>query len=346
MTQTGIPLPGAWRWRRPHPQAGGRPYLRVWPSGGDLPPPTPITRPGSEPRLLWTRFAEPLTVPVPVGISRTPAFDPQLSLAPRGSARSEHLQMSHRASPEVIVETGQQRWRQQPDLSGPCGRVGAHGEASGVELFWRAVCRQLESRRFVAIGLRRHRWRAAATTPARPPARQQRHRSVGGRDRLDRTGVPVAGPLPAERCRRRILRRPRPLLLEVPCAARACARSWLARSGPLVGRCVHPSLVTSRVPARSGGCCRSLSGVTCHLPGVNGKPDAGQRRRNVIGHRRRHDHLLGTDHHIGQAVPARGVELCEHVIEDQHRVIAVGAQQPNDANRSASTIDQDSPCEA
>ncbi len=38
-------------------------------------------------------------------------------------------------------------------------------------------------------------------------------------------------------------------------------------------------------------------------------------------------HLLGAGHQAGQPVPAARVQLGEHVVQDQHRVLAVRAQQ-------------------
>src|SRR5690242_6335443 len=66
---------------------------------------------------------------------------------------------------------------------------------------------------------------------------------------------------------------------------------------------------------------------TDHGARADGEPRAVEHRRDVGGHRRGDQDLFGPGHQRGQPVPAPGVELGEHVVEDQHRVLAALAEQ-------------------
>ena len=127
-------------------------------------------------------------------------------------------------------------------------------------------------------------------------------------------------------------------------AAPHAARAW-RRASPATGRCCGPGRGRSRRArlarvgsgsarrsgrAGSSGCSRRSrrSGDTGqHLPVDDVDPRARQRRGHVLRDRRGDQHLLGAGDQLGQPLAALGVELGEDVVEDQDRVVAVGAQQ-------------------
>ena len=50
--------------------------------------------------------------------------------------------------------------------------------------------------------------------------------------------------------------------------------------------------------------------------------------RDVFTHRRGHQDLLGRRGHPGEGRPTGSVQLGEHVVEQQHRIASLAAQQP------------------
>jgi hypothetical protein len=103
-----------------------------------------------------------------------------------------------------------------------------------------------------------------------------------------------------------------------------------------------------RRPGSFGGLlvrsARQDSRETTPSPTAYRTPASASARRR---HRGGDQHLLGAGDQVGQLLaPSLGVELGEHVVEDQDRVVAVGAQQVVRRQPSASANDQDSPCEA
>ena len=67
--------------------------------------------------------------------------------------------------------------------------------------------------------------------------------------------------------------------------------------------------------------------VTGHGPVGDEETDTLQGRGHVRGDRGRDQHLLGPGDELRQLLATVGVELGEDVVEDQDRVVAVGAQQ-------------------
>src|SRR5260370_1095719 len=82
---------------------------------------------------------------------------------------------------------------------------------------------------------------------------------------------------------------------------------------------------SARASASARRARSSPSPGTLHPPVADRKPRAGQPARHVGRGRRRDQRLLGGDGKLGQPVPAAGVELGEHVVEQQHRILAVRA---------------------
>src|SRR5215831_18619027 len=79
------------------------------------------------------------------------------------------------------------------------------------------------------------------------------------------------------------------------------------------------STVDNGVTCVSFGRCLS---DTAHLPVVDVEAGAGQRLGNVRGDSRRDDGLLGLAGNEGQLITSAGVQLSEHVVEDEHRLDA------------------------
>ena len=71
----------------------------------------------------------------------------------------------------------------------------------------------------------------------------------------------------------------------------------------------------------------SSSVDTGHPPVTDPEAGAGELLGHVVVDRRGHQHLLGAGDQLGQLGATLDVELGEHVVEDQDRVVAVGAQQ-------------------
>ena len=94
-----------------------------------------------------------------------------------------------------------------------------------------------------------------------------------------------------------------------------------ARSSP------RSSCVPVRTPARPAPASPRRSGgssvIAADLPVGHGEPPAAQRLRDVVGHRRGDQHLLGVGDQLGELRAPAGVELGEDVVEDQDRVVAV-----------------------
>ena len=110
-----------------------------------------------------------------------------------------------------------------------------------------------------------------------------------------------------------------------------------APAGPASGRCCGPGRgrrrrapaaasagVRARPAARRGG--RSVD-TGCTFPSTTSMRAPAQRRGTSSGDRGGDQHLLGAGDQLGQLLAALGVELGEDVVEDQDRVVAVGAQQ-------------------
>ena len=124
-----------------------------------------------------------------------------------------------------------------------------------------------------------------------------------------------------------------------PCAGArggAAARAWRRRpwpgqlagaacsARPIRGPRVRPGRSRSTVHrvgrGPSGHASRYPSRATSNLAPAS---SAGTSSR----HRRGDQHLLGGGDHLGQPAPALAVELGEDVVEDQHRIAAVGPEQ-------------------
>src|SRR4051794_7295296 len=95
------------------------------------------------------------------------------------------------------------------------------------------------------------------------------------------------------------------------------ARSSKRRAG------VRSSPLGSSEPPSAG----KRSSDTGDPPTFDVVPRTGQCRRHVAGVRRGDQHLLGGGDELGQLVPPDVVELGEDVVEDEHRLAAVGAQE-------------------
>ena len=127
----------------------------------------------------------------------------------------------------------------------------------------------------------------------------------------------AAPPAPDAGCRRR--RRP---------GRAAARRQRRRRRGRPRSRPLRRGRRSRPVAGGSVACCGLVAQSTRrHLAARDVEAGAGQRRGHVGGDRRGDQHLLGAGDQLGQLVAALGVELGEHVVEDQDRVVAVGAQQ-------------------
>ena len=111
-------------------------------------------------------------------------------------------------------------------------------------------------------------------------------------------------------------------------AGAAPARRGLRRAGPARARraLARGSAARARSAGRGAGGVRAASALRRRqrtrvtVPPCTSYAAAGQRLRHVAGHRRRHQHLLGAGDQLRQPVAPPGVELGEHVVEDQHRL--------------------------
>ena len=101
--------------------------------------------------------------------------------------------------------------------------------------------------------------------------------------------------------------------------ARRAGRPWPTRP-PWPRPAPRPPAGHGRSAARQRGTGQS------RRPGQSNR-GAGQDVRDVGGHRGGDQDLLGVGDQAGQPVPAARVELGEHVVQDQHRVLATLPQQ-------------------
>ena len=226
-----------------------------------------------------------------------------------GRCGPSDLDEGHRAVAELLVEPAYDGRREQAELGGPGGRVGAHDQLAVREALRGAVRADLRSDQ-VGPAAKTPRTRSSSSQPWSATSRSTL--------RAEQLRVPVVGmsardpglAAVAASCRRRAVG-VEPAVARVSCRARSrpssCAR--LVRrsvpSVPLVGRqpsrVTFPSATTNRAPASAVG--------------------------HVLGHRRGDQHLLGAGNEVGELGPAFAVELGEDVVEDQDRVVAVGAEQ-------------------
>ena len=153
------------------------------------------------------------------------------------------------------------------------------------------------------------------------PARASR-RAAAGHGRPGRAPEPAPGGVAR---RRPDVRAPGPGRRPVP-------RRWPG-TGDRLGQ-VEPVVRRGTSAGRSRG---SVRAAARRQPSSAFTHDAPRRRRrtaprperagHVGGHGRGDQHLLGAGDEVGEPFPAVGVELGEHVVEDQDRVVALGAQQ-------------------
>ena len=167
---------------------------------------------------------------------------------------------------------------------------------------------------------------------------------TGCGSRASGPGAGVAAPRP----RRRPTGRPRAPACPLPLALRetAGARRSTRRFGSMALSTASPQLVRCPAVGAMGAAARGLvlraivrrsahrTRRTC--PAVTSNRAPGQRRRDVLGHR-------GGDRAparpgrrpVGQPLAPRGVQLGEHVVEDQHRLAAVGRAAARSAPAAA-----------
>ena len=117
----------------------------------------------------------------------------------------------------------------------------------------------------------------------------------------------------------------RPLAAGSPDAPWRGRRPWPARAATGPGR--RPDAPPRRRPDGSLAGCRTRLVLRRHgapSPPTTSTRDPAQRCGDVGRHRRGDQHLLGRGHQLGQPLATRRVELGEDVVEDQHRLAAVG----------------------
>ena len=224
--------------------------------------------------------------------------------------RAEHLDHGHRAVAELLVEAAYDGRGEQLELGGPGGRVGAHHQPAVVEAS--PGCSAAATSAPTSSGQR-------PKTPCTRRSRSQPWSATSRRDRVvEQLRVAVVGVGAGDPARGSTsspgLRGLRALGVDLA-VARVSARarsspsgSWLGGSAGL-GRLWGSSLLTDDLAA------------------AHGVPHPGQRRGHVGADRRGDQHLLGAGDQLGELGAALGVELGEDVVEDQDRVVAVGAQQ-------------------
>ena len=71
----------------------------------------------------------------------------------------------------------------------------------------------------------------------------------------------------------------------------------------------------------------SSGAVTVHPSSLDPEASSEQCLRYIIGHGSRDEHLLGVAHQRSELLAPTLVELGEHVVEDQHRVVALLPQE-------------------
>src|SRR3954468_2477489 len=128
---TGMPLPGVWWTPHATNKRGDDPSYADWGVSGPRAPHTKMTE------RQFSGEAERIFLPV--GVARAPALYPQSALLPRRTFGPNDLQVRDRPGAEIVVQPSQQGRSQQPDLGGPCRRVGADGEPASLEELWHAV---------------------------------------------------------------------------------------------------------------------------------------------------------------------------------------------------------------
>ena len=162
--------------------------------------------------------------------------------------------------------------------------------------------------------------RVARVGPGPGVAAQPRAGVAAGRPRC---AAPAAGAWPAPR---RAPPAPAPAGRVAPAAARLAAPAAGVGAAPVAG----PAPSAASGPARPASARPAPRGrrQPARRPSRR-RPRTGRRAAPPARprHRAGHQQLLGAADQLGQPVPAAGVQLGEDVVEDQHRLDAVGAQQ-------------------
>src|SRR5690625_1595878 len=134
-------------------------------------------------------------------------------------------------------------------------------------------------------------------------------------------GLPRPGPS-------RLRRRPDPGAVRRRPLAAALARARASACRAAVdasSRSSSPgwSSVTGVLPLRGGPAVRRDLSVQRDLPVGDGEASTGELGGDVLGHGRGDEDLFGVPDHPGEPLAPTYVELGEHVIEDEHRVLVV-----------------------
>ena len=222
------------------------------------------------------------------------------------------------SAPNCSRQLRGERARQQPELGGPGRALRLDDQldrrAAAVGRLCAATCSPTsDSHRLSTLAPAawacqpRCASRSVRADTERPPARP------GSRPAREASG-------PTLRLVRRVVPR-RLCAARARASVRARAIASRTRSAPLqlarlgFGFVSHPRLPLSRVT---------------DVPAPTDKIWPRKRRRHISCHRGRDEHLLGRRQQLGEPLAAGGVELGEHVVEQQHRLAAAVLTLPQE----------------